>query len=46
MFINNKYFIIGITDIQGHFHLIAAMITSNETEEDFIYFYRGMGIVS
>ena len=52
MFINNKYFknlsyiylifIIGITDIQGHFHLIAAMITSNETEEDFIYFYKGL----
>jgi len=52
MFINNKYFknlshiylifIKGITDIQGHFHLIAAMITSNETEEDFIYFYKAL----
>jgi hypothetical protein len=27
MFINNKYFIIGITDIQGHFHLMQNVCT-------------------
>jgi len=40
--LNIYLFYIGITDIQGHFHLIATMITSNETEEDFLYFYRGI----
>jgi len=34
--------IYGITDIQGKFHPVAFMITSNESEEDFVEFYKSI----
>lgn len=34
--------IYGVTDIRGHLHPVAFMITSKEQEEDFTYFYSGL----
>jgi len=38
--------IYGITDIQGKFHPVAFMITSNETDKDFFEFYSGIKAVA
>jgi hypothetical protein len=32
----------GITDIQGRLHPVAFMLTSTESEEDFVNFYVGL----
>jgi hypothetical protein len=31
----------GITDMQGHYHPIAFMLTSNESTADFVHFLKG-----
>ena len=31
----------GITDLQGHYHPIAFMLTSNESKVDFVHFLNG-----
>ena len=32
----------GVVDIQGVFHLICLMLTSHETESDFLHLYNGL----